>query len=322
MLVSERPLPGGHELFLKIRELGDKFQAAPVRIFRSRFSISRGSDVALFCNWVGFAQFPDTWPRFLNSFFPSMRWAKSCQQKHLEASSLNASSCEVQAEFKIKNQMIQSSDIKWYQWAETAASSSYRQAGCVPLREGRVRSLLPNLWWMMATSTVELLMLLSLVMRCNLDHLRWQKSLGFLSIWEHCFLTKSYKSLQHITTQTITISAVKASFFFGAVWVWFKQTQSGWGDVHPGDLQRNTPWANCATGHSFFTDPQDHRALPDFLMSVCLNDWLLTLGKRMQKVSAWGPPVSCFNFGDLFHIVDRNDDIVLMVAIVQTLQPT
>lgn len=92
--------------------------------------------------------------------------------------------------------------------------------------------------------------------------------------------------------------------------------------MHPGDLQRNTPWANCATGHSFFTDPQDHRALPDFLMPVCLNDWLLTLGKRMQKVSAWGPPVSCFNFGDLFHIVDRNDDIVLMVAIVQTLQPT
>ena len=77
---------------------------------------------------------------FWTVFFPSMRWAKSCQQKHLEASSLNASSCEVQAEFKIKNQMIQSSDIKWYQWAETAASSSYRQTGCVPLREGRVRS--------------------------------------------------------------------------------------------------------------------------------------------------------------------------------------
>ena len=206
---------------------------------------------------------------------------------------------------KFKNQMIQSSDIKWYQWAETAASSSYRQAGCVPLREGfRVRSL-PNLWWMMATWPLALA-----------KEPRVPLYLGTLL---------PYKIWQIPTTQTIetiTISAVKASFFFGAVWVWFKQSQSGWGDVHPGDLQRNTPWANCATGHSFFTDPQDHRALPDFLVSVCLNDWLLTLGKRMQKVSAWGPPVSCFNFGDLFHIVDRNDDIVLMVAIVQTLQPT
>ena len=107
MLVSERPLPGGHELFLKIRELGDKFQAAPVRIFRSRFSISRGSDVALFCNWVGFAQFP----RHLTSFSEQFFFHPCVGPK---AASRNTSKHQVSMHQVAKFKQNLKSRIKWY----------------------------------------------------------------------------------------------------------------------------------------------------------------------------------------------------------------